>query len=813
MSKLCTAQDSLALLHPAVAPLLSEPPTFKHTSIHTKACDVPLTFPSVCIWGANTNVGKTLVSAGLVAAAVRNKVFVQFVKPVQTGYPQDSDSRLVAAAAAHATSAAAAQAYLQASSTLFAYSDPVSPHLAAAQEGRVIPDADIVAGLAQQLQQFTAGVLKQGSGVQGLSVVETAGGVTSPGPSGSLQGDLLRPLGLPALLVGDPALGGIATTLSAYESLLLRGHSPAAVIMMADGRLNNVEAVAAHLQHAAVHRLGQPLPVLSLPLCQPPAAATSSGGSAAPGIDPQLAAWLAASAQHFDGLLALLQQQHEARLAWLREAPGAAAAAVWWPFTQHAKLPHGEVTVVDGRAGEDWLVYRQQQGSSSSSSGGPVLTHLHDAASSWWTQTAASSQLQLELTRVVAAAAGRYMHVMWPQVAHAPGLELSRALLAGPLGAGWAGRAFFSDDGSTAVEVALKMAFRKFMADHALLQQRDGSPDNTRLEVLALQNSYHGDTLGAMDCAAASAFNGRLQSPWYAGRGLFLDPPYLQLQQGRWRLQAPDWLQQQQQQQQQQGSSSSGEQGWSWGSRQEAFDMGSRSSSGLRQLYEQHITQQLQQHEQQRGVRLGSLLIEPLLQGAGGMLLADPLFQATLVQVARAHKIPVIYDEVFTGCWRLGAPSAGSLLGQAPDIACYAKLLTGGVAPLAVTLASEEVFDAFKGASKVEALLHGHSYTAYPLGCAAALASLAILQDPKLNPNLCTPELPGRCQKALSGSSNSSSSSSSISSTLRASGIALRPLGPVVYCMLTPTSDRGGGREVLDAEGVWGASGSDGVIV
>lgn len=75
--------------------------------------------------------------------------------------------------------------------------------------------------------------------------------------------------------------------------------------------------------------------------------------------------------------------------------------------------------------------------------------------------------------------------------------------------------------------------------------------------------------------------------------------------------------------------------------------------------------------------------------------------QCTSLQVARAHKIPVIYDEVFTGCWRLGAPSAGSLLGQAPDIACYAKLLTGGVAPLAVTLASAEVFDAFKGASKV----------------------------------------------------------------------------------------------------------------
>jgi dethiobiotin synthetase/adenosylmethionine--8-amino-7-oxononanoate aminotransferase len=88
-------------------------------------------------------------------------------------------------------------------------------------------------------------------------------------------------------------------------------------------------------------------------------------------------------------------------------------------------------------------------------------------------------------------------------------------------------------------------------------------------QVLALHNSYHGDTVGAMDCAAASAFNGRLQTPWYSGRGCFLMPPYLQLQQGRWRLQAPHWLQQQQQQ--------AGSSGWSWGSRQEAFDLDSRS--------------------------------------------------------------------------------------------------------------------------------------------------------------------------------------------------------------------------------------------
>lgn len=91
------------------------------------------------------------------------------------------------AAASHAAGSTAVLRYLQGSSTLFAYSDPVSPHLAAAAEGRLVPDAAIVAGLAQQLQRFSAVVEAQGPGSRGLSVVETAGGVTSPGPSGTLQ--------------------------------------------------------------------------------------------------------------------------------------------------------------------------------------------------------------------------------------------------------------------------------------------------------------------------------------------------------------------------------------------------------------------------------------------------------------------------------------------------------------------------------------------------------------------------------------------------------------------------------------------------
>lgn len=109
--------------------------------------------------------------------------------------------------------------------------------------------------------------------------------------------------------------------------------------------------------------------------------------------------------------------------------------------------------------------------------------------------------------------------------------------------------------------------------------------------------------------------------------------------------------------------------------------------------------------------------MEPVMQGAGGMNFVDPLFQTLLGEACRARGIPVIADEVFSGLWRLGHASASAALGLRPDIACFAKLLTAGMVPLSVTLASEAVFKAFEGDTKAESLLHGHSYTAHPAGC------------------------------------------------------------------------------------------------
>ena len=142
------------------------------------------------------------------------------------------------------------------------------------------------------------------------------------------------------------------------------------------------------------------------------------------------------------------------------------------------------------------------------------------------------------------------------------------------------------------------------------------------------------------------------------------------------------------------------------------------------------------------GTRLGALVLEPLVIGVGGIFV-DPLFQRVLIDVVRSSAsssvvappsfpsewsgLPVIFDEVFVGLYRLGLPTTHHLLGTTPDISVHAKILTGGLVPLAVTLASDSIYRAFLSDSKVDALLHGHSYTAYPVGCEVARETLEIV--------------------------------------------------------------------------------------
>jgi bifunctional dethiobiotin synthetase / adenosylmethionine---8-amino-7-oxononanoate aminotransferase len=243
--------------------------------------------------------------------------------------------------------------------------------------------------------------------------------------------------------------------------------------------------------------------------------------------------------------------------------------------------------------------------------------------------------------------------------------------------------------------------------------------------VLGLKGSYHGDTIGAMDACEGGIHNSTVE--WYRGRGYWLDSPTLGWEDGTLRVRVP-W----------------NDKVFDLPSLGAAYDVYTRRGTSLEGMYRDYIISEITK-ALEAGNRFGALVMEPLVLGAGGMQFIDPLFQTILVEAVRGmsshllppsptipsgvQSLPIIYDEVFTGLGRLGFSSPSQILGIKPDIAVYAKLLTGGLVPLAVTLTSEQIFEYFVGEEKRQALLHGHSYTAYPVGCEVANAALREIEN------------------------------------------------------------------------------------
>ncbi|XP_019463455.1 PREDICTED: bifunctional dethiobiotin synthetase/7,8-diamino-pelargonic acid aminotransferase, mitochondrial isoform X1 [Lupinus angustifolius] len=776
------------------------------SSLTSQPLELPLSFPTYFIWGSNTGVGKTLVSAGIAASTLLSPHSqFHYLKPVQTGFPSDSDSRFVIDKVAQLlflrnphTPLFASHSVLNVSpavtersienheigeqgfgasklicKTLYAWEEAVSPHLAAEREGLEVKDSTVLETLHSCFRDVVgSGADKERSEI--MCVVETAGGVASPGPSGSLQCDLYRPFRVPAILVGDGRLGGISGTISAYESLTLRGYDVVAVVLEDHGLLN---------EGPLMSYTRNKVPVLVLP----PVPKDPSN---------DLMEWFEGCHSLFSNLKEIMHSAYFERIKKLHEMPKKARDIIWWPFTQHKLVPDGGVTVIDSRCGENFAVFKAQDAE--------VIAPVFDACASWWTQ-GPDAVLQTELAREMGYAAARYGHVMFPENVHEPALNCAEVMLEG-VGKGWASRVYFSDNGSTAIEIALKMAFRKFSVDHGLIPNShedttDGS--STDLLVLALLRSYHGDTLGAMEAQAPSAYTGFLQQPWYTGRGLFLDPPSVFMRNNKWMLSLP--------------------QGFHFGnlkldsitfaSHEEIFHKG-RDKSKLAAVYSSYISKQLSGFK--GSANIGALIMEPVIQGSGGMHMVDPLFQRVLVNECRSRKIPVIFDEVFTGFWRLGVETVVELIHCVPDIACFGKLMTGGIIPLAATLATNAVFDSFIGDSKLKALLHGHSYSAHPMGCMAAAKSIPWFKDPCSNPNitsegrflrelwddkivrqlsshpavqrvvalgtLCALELKAEGSNAGYGSLYARS----LLQHLREDGVYMRPIGNVIYLLCGP---------------------------
>ncbi|KAI9140832.1 pyridoxal phosphate-dependent transferase [Paraphysoderma sedebokerense] len=644
------------------------------------------------VLGANTNVGKTIISTLLVRGALKQSQSsggsVHYIKPIQTGYPEDSDARHVQTFASEALT-----------KTLYTYKDPLSPHLCAKLENRVYEDSEVLSNLVTELNSIYSEIENQNV----WCFVEGAGGVNSPTISGSLQSDFYRHLRLPTILVGDPHLGGISTTISAFESLFTRGH--------------DINTIVLHSPHPNTQTDNHVILKRYLPddvlLCHvPPPPSKHSNPTTDKG---NLLQYYKDQDQLMLGVVNQINLKRRKQIDDLKSMKERAKKHIWYPFTQHNLIK--DLNVIDSATG-DFYVTAAQSKSDSSVTSDIISQPQFDACASWWTQSIGHGAPKLAFA--ASNAAGRYGHVIFPETVHQPALELSETILKEY--APWASRVFFSDNGSTATEVALKMGLNWTLKNMYGAKTSPSGEGKRRLDVIGLKGSYHGDTIGAMDASEPNVFNDRVH--WYTPKGFWFDPPTLKLKNGRYVLHDPV-----------------SETELAFGSLSEVFDS-HRDSSSLASRYRTFIWESL--HKQVlNGQNFGTLIMEPVLMGAGGMIFVDPLFQRCLVQVVRegswnatnVHsspwkgEIPVIFDEVFVGMWRLGRKSAAELLHVDPDITCFAKCLTGGLVPLGLTVSNSQIYDSFLGPSKTDALLHGHSYTGYPVACQVALESLKMMKQ------------------------------------------------------------------------------------
>ncbi|HXO20613.1 MAG TPA: adenosylmethionine--8-amino-7-oxononanoate transaminase [Thermoanaerobaculia bacterium] len=332
----------------------------------------------------------------------------------------------------------------------------------------------------------------------------------------------------------------------------------------------------------------------------------------------------------------------------LRHWPELDRLHVWHPYTQMKTAPPA-VPIV--RA-EGVYLYTEDG------------RRLLDGISSWWVNIHGHNHPRLN--RALARQSSSLEQVIFAGFTHEPGARLAAELSErSPGKLPWV---FFSDDGSTAVEAALKMAYQMWRNRAAAgAAQKTGE----RTLFVAFDDAYHGDTFGAMAASGVDAFHAhfagllctvlRAQTPHSAARG--------------------------------------------------------STSPPLSEILDKE------------GTRVAAVILEPMLQGAGGMIVHPPEFLRAVREETRRHGIPLIADEVLTGFGRTGRLFACEHGPIEPDLLCLSKALTGGYLPLAATLASAEVYESFLSEDLTRTLFHGHSYTGNALACAVAMESLALFDD------------------------------------------------------------------------------------
>lgn len=341
------------------------------------------------------------------------------------------------------------------------------------------------------------------------------------------------------------------------------------------------------------------------------------------------------------------------------------AAHLWHPYTQMLTRP-APIPIVRGEG-----VYLFTEDG----------RRLLDGTSSWWVNI--HGHAHPVLNAALASQARELEHVIFANCTHRPGVELAERLV-GVLPKGLT-RIFYSDNGSTAVEVAMKMA-----------SQYWSNQGQTRRTFLTLHHAYHGDTVGAMSASELSVFTqpfapmlfdvARAHAPYCYRCPLGLERATCRI---------------------------------------ECLGSDVRPVALSLEAWAGTLGAQLER----LGGDVAAVLVEPMLQGAGGMIVWPAEFLAGVRRLCDQHGVLMIADEVLTGFGRTGRLFACEHANVTPDIICLSKAVTGGYLPLGVTAATDRIYETFLSEDRTRTFFHGHSFTGNPLACALAIASLDLIRD------------------------------------------------------------------------------------
>ncbi|MGE0172029.1 MAG: adenosylmethionine--8-amino-7-oxononanoate transaminase [Oligoflexales bacterium] len=499
----------------------------------------------------------------------------------------------------------------------YEFTNPLSPDQAARAQSSMAPTVE---RLIQQLEEF--------SGTFDYLVVEGAGGISVPlNDANETWLDFLDRANLRTLVVTRSSLGTLNHTSLTLDKLKTAGQFPLATIV---NGLENPENLA------SLQRMHPKQPFLRLPFLE----------GASKNVD-----WSRETKNLASSVLEISQAVDQ-------PLSSAAKNRLWHPYTQHKTS--GTPVVVESAKGI-WL--HTQEGHK-----------LVDCVGSWWVNTIGHGNQNIG--EAIAAQQAKLDHTIFAGAVHEPAATLATRILeqVPP----YLSKMFFTDNGSCAVEVALKIAIQSW-TNQGIMH---------RNKIMSFYGAYHGDTFGAMSVGAVQDFHKPFSS--FLFPGIKLSPATIH--------------------------------------KTEYCPEGADSLQSYKAKLDEAFAQCA--HD------LAAVIIEPIIQGASGMNVQQVEWLNHLGDLCKHYEIPLIYDEVFSGMGRTGEFLAAQLTTTKPDLVCLAKGVTGGNLPMALTLASDRLFEMFLSDDRSKALLHGHSFTANPIACAAANATLDVYKEQNLIANV-----------------------------------------------------------------------------